>query len=174
MSLCGNIDAIMGQGMMISKVKISAEGFEKVEITAKMAEVLGLPKKAVGKWAVVSTDYFEHRLRKVRLDGYFADDKYNNHQRIPNRIWDEMFGSKRSAKFEISKQTIRKQNWVYGLLEQLLKIEELKNVLNVMGRDEVILQILNDTDSSREGGKLYSSTSTAIAHWKYKYRRAYK
>lgn len=168
------MDTITGQGMMISKTKISAEGFEKVEITVKMAEVFGLPKKAVGKWAVVSTDYFEHRLRKVRLDGYFADDKYNNHQRIPNRIWDEMFGSKRSAKFEISKQTNRKQNWVYGLLEQLSKIEELKNVLSVMGRDEVILQILNDTDSSRAGGKLYSSTSTAIAHWKYKYGRAYK
>lgn len=160
--------------MMTSKTKISTEGFEKVEITVKMAEVFGLPKKAVGKWAVVSTDYFEHRLRKVRLDGYFADDKHNNHQRIPNRIWDEMFGGVRSAKFEISKQTNRKQNWVYSLLEQLLKIEELKNVLNVMGRDEVILQILNDTDSSRAGGKLYSSTSTAIAHWKYKYRRAYK
>ena len=56
--------------MMVSKTKISAEGFEKVEITAKMAEVFGLPKKAVGKWAVVSKDYFEHRLRKVRLDGY--------------------------------------------------------------------------------------------------------
>ena len=160
--------------MMLSKTKISAEVFEKVEISAKMAEVFGLPKKAVAKWAVVSKDYFEHRLRKVRLDGYFADDKYNNHQRIPNRIWGEMFGSKRSAKFEISKQTIRKQNWVYGLLEQLSKIEELKNVLNVMGRDEVILQILNDTDSSRAGGKLYSSTSTAIAHWKYKYGRACK
>ena len=136
--------------MMISRTKISAEGFEKVEITAKMAEVFGLPNKAIGKWAVVSKDYFEHRLRKVRLDGYFADDKYNNHQSIPNRIWDEMFGAKRSAKFEISKQTNRKQNWVYGLLEQLSKIEELKNVLNVMGRDDVILQILNDTDSSAQ------------------------
>lgn len=105
--------------MMISRTKISAEGFEKVEITAKMAEVFRLPKKAIDKWAVVSKDYFEHRLRKVRLDGYFVDDKYNNHQRIPNRIWGEMFGAKRSAKFEISKQTIRKQSWVYGLLEQL-------------------------------------------------------
>lgn len=166
------MDTITGQDMMISKTKISTEGFEKVEITAEMAEVFGLPNKAIGKWAVVSKDYFEYRLRKVRLDGYFADDKYNNYQRIPNRIWDEMFGSKRSAKFEISKQTNRKQNWVYGLLEQLSKIEELKNVLNVMGRDEVILQILDDTDSSRAGGKLYSSTSTAIAHWKYKYGRA--
>lgn len=55
---------------MISRTKISAEGFEKVEITAKMAEVFGLPNKAIGKWAVVSKDYFEHRLRKVRLDGY--------------------------------------------------------------------------------------------------------
>lgn len=159
---------------MISKTKISAEGFEKVEITAKMAEVFGLPKKAIGKWAVVAEDDVERRLMKVRLDGYFADDKYNNHQRIPNRIWGQMFGSKRSAKFEISKQTIRKQNWVYGLLEQLSKIEELKSILSLMGRDEVILQILDDTDSSRAGGKLYSSTSTAIAHWKYKYRRAYK
>ena len=94
MSWCGSMDTITGQAMMISRTKISAEGFEKVEITAKMAEVFGLPKKAVGKWAVVSKDYFEYRLRKVRLDGYFADDKYNNHQRIPNRIWDEMFGSK--------------------------------------------------------------------------------
>lgn len=160
--------------MMISKTKISAEGFEKVEITAEMADIFGLPKKAIGKWAVVAEDEVERRLMKVRLDGYFADDKYNNHQRISNRIWGQMFGGVRCAKFEISKQSIRKQNWVYSLLEQLLKIEELKNVLNVMGRDEVILQILNDTDSSREGGKLYSSTSTAIAHWKYKYRRAYK
>ena len=56
--------------MMISKTKISAEEFEKVEITAKMAEIFGLPKKAVGKWAVISKDYFEHRLRKVRLDNH--------------------------------------------------------------------------------------------------------
>ena len=34
--------------MMISRMKISAEGFEKVEITVKMAEVFGLPKKANG------------------------------------------------------------------------------------------------------------------------------
>ena len=160
--------------MMTSKTKISTEGFEKVEITAEMADIFGLPKKAIGKWAVVAEDDVERRLMKVRLDGYFADDKYNNHQRIPNRIWGEMFGSKRSAKFEISKQTNRKQNWVYSLLEQLLKIEELKNVLNVMGHEEVILQILDDTDSSRAGGKLYSSTSTAIAHWKYKYGKASK
>lgn len=159
---------------MISKTKISTDGFEKFKITPEMAEIFGLPMKAVGIWVIVQRNDFYYRLRKVRLDGYFADDKYNNHQRIPNRIWSEMFGSKRSAKFEISKQTIRKQNWVYGLLEQLSKIEELKSVLNLMERDEVILQILDDTDSSRAGGKLYSSTSTAIAHWKYKYGRACK
>lgn len=139
------------QGIMASKVKISADGFEKVENTVKMAEVFGLSKKAVGEWAVV---YFEHRLIKVMSDGYFTDDKYSNHQRIPDKIWDEIFGSKRSAKFEISKHTIRKQNWVYGLLEQLSKIEELKNVLSVMGRDEVILQVLDDTYNARAGGKI--------------------
>lgn len=78
--------------MMISKTKISAEGFEKVEITAEMAGIFGLPKKAIGKWAVVAEDEVERRLMKVRLDGYFADDKYNNHQRISNRIWGQMFG----------------------------------------------------------------------------------
>lgn len=57
-------DTITGQGMMISKTKISAEGFEKVEITAKMAEVFGLPKKAVGEWAVVSKEYFVASLEK--------------------------------------------------------------------------------------------------------------
>ncbi len=33
--------------MMISKTKISTEGFEKVEITAEMAGIFGLPKKAL-------------------------------------------------------------------------------------------------------------------------------
>lgn len=82
--------------MMISKTKISAEGFEKVEITAKMAEVFGLPKKAIGEWAVVSKDYFEHRLRKVRLDGYFADDKIqqssaHSQQNLGRDVWLKAF-----------------------------------------------------------------------------------
>ena len=37
--------------MMISKTKISTDGFEKFKITSKMAEVFGVPKKTVGEWA---------------------------------------------------------------------------------------------------------------------------
>lgn len=33
---------------MISKTKISADGFKQVEITREMVEIFGLPKKAVG------------------------------------------------------------------------------------------------------------------------------
>ena len=53
--------------MMISKTKISTEGFEKVGITAEMAEIFGLPKKAIEEWAVVAEDYVERRLMKVLL-----------------------------------------------------------------------------------------------------------
>ena len=165
----GNIDAITGQGMMVSKTKISAEGFEKVEITAKMAEVFGLPKKAIGKWAVVSKDYFEHRLRKVRLDGYFADDKYNNHQRISNRIWGQMFGGARCAKFEFSKLCTRKKNWILALIDEFEKIPELAASLRKLSFNDIVLQIIDDTNSERPQGKAYSSIASAITYWKYKY-----
>ncbi len=136
-----------------------------------MVEIFKLPRKAVGRWAVISKDYFEYRLRKVREDGYFASDKYNNHQTIPIKIWDEMFGEKRPAKYELSKQSTRKQNWILNLINEFSKIDELENVLKKYGQKKVILQILDDIDNSRVGGKLYSSTTTAIAHWKYKYGR---
>ena len=158
-----------GQGMMVSKTKISAEGFEKVEITAKMAEVFGLPKKANGIWAVVSKDYFEHRLRKVRLDGYFADDKYNNHQRISNRIWGQMFGGVRCAKFEFSKLCTRKKNWILALIDEFEKVPELFEIMRKLRFADIVLQIIDDTNSERPQGKAYSSIASAITYWKYKY-----
>lgn len=36
--------------MMISKTKISTDGFEKFKITSEMAEIFELPMKAVGIW----------------------------------------------------------------------------------------------------------------------------
>ena len=156
---------------MVSKTKISAEGFEKFEITAKIAEVFGLPKKAIGKWAVVSKDYFEHRLRKVRLDGYFASDKYNNHQKISCKIWVQMFGGERCAKFEFSKLSVRKRRWVMSLIDEFLKIPALQKVVENLGHDEVILRILDDTSADRVGGKLYSSIESAIAYWRRNYGR---
>ena len=36
--------------MMISKTKISTDGFEKFKITPEMAEIFELPMKAVGLW----------------------------------------------------------------------------------------------------------------------------
>ena len=147
--------------MMISKTKISTEGFEKVEITTEMAEIFALPKKAIGKWAVVAEDEVERRLMKVRLDGYFADDKYNNHQRISNRIWGQMFGGVRCAKFEFSKLCTRKKNWILKLIDEFEKAPELFEI--------IVLQIIDDTNSERPQGKAYSSIASAISYWKYKY-----
>ena len=84
---------------MISKTKISADGFKQVEITREMVEIFGLPMKAIGKWAVIGRNGFNYRLRKVRLDGDFASDKYNNHQKISRKIWAQIFGGERCAKF---------------------------------------------------------------------------
>ena len=163
------MDTITGQGMMISKTKISTEGFEKVEITAEMAKIFGLPKKAIGKWAVVAEDDVEHRLMKVRLDGYFADDKYNNHQRISNRIWGQMFGGVRCAKFEFSKLCTRKKNWILKLIDEFEKIPELAVSLRKLSFNDIVLQIIDDTNSKRPQGKAYSSIASAITYWKYKY-----
>ncbi len=156
---------------MISKTKISTDGFEKFKITPEMAKIFGLPKKAIGKWAVVAEDDVERRLMKVRLDGYFADDKYNNHQRISNRIWGQMFGGERSAKFEFFKLSVRKRKWVMSLIDELYKVRELSKVLEELGHDEVILRILDDTSADRAGGKLYSSIESAIAYWRRNYGR---
>ena len=155
--------------MMISKTKISTEGFEKVEITAEMTEIFGLPKKAIGKWAVVSEDDVERRLMKVRLDGYFADDKYNNHQRISNRIWAQMFGGERCAKFEFSKLSVRKRKWVMSLIDEFEKAPELFETMRKLSFDDIVLQIIDDTNSERPQGKAYSSIASAITYWKYKY-----
>ncbi len=157
--------------MMISKTKISADGFKQVEITREMVEVFGLPIKAIGKWAVVERRGFNYRLRKVRLDGDFASDKYNNHQKISCKIWAQMFGGERCAKFEFSKLSVRKRRWVMSLIDEFLKIPELQKVLENLGHDEVILRILDDTSTNREGGKLYSSIESALSYWKRNYGR---
>lgn len=156
---------------MISKTKISADGFKQVEITREMVEVFGLPVKAVGKWAVIERRGFNYRLRKVRLDGDFASDKYNNHQKISCKIWAQMFGGERCAKFEFSKLSVRKRRWVMSLIDEFLKIPELQKVLENLGHDEVILRILDDTSVNREGGKLYSSIESALSYWKRNYGR---
>lgn len=151
---------------MISKTKISADGFKQVEITREMVEVFGLPVKAVGKWAVIKRNGFNYRLRKVRLDGDFASDKYNNHQKISCKVWAQMFGGERCAKFEFSKLSVRKRRWVMSLIEEFLKIPELQKVVENLGHDEVVLRILDDTSANREGGKLYSSIESALSYWK--------
>ena len=157
--------------MMISKTKISADGFKQVEITREMVEIFGLPMKAIGKWAVVERRGFNYRLRKVRLDGDFASDKYNNHQKISCKIWAQMFGGERCAKFEFSKLSVRKRRWVMSLIEEFLKVPALQKVVEILGHDEVILRILDDTSADRAGGKLYSSIESAIAYWMRNYGR---
>lgn len=157
--------------MMISKTKISAAGFKQVEITREMVEIFGLPVKAVGKWAVIERRGFDYRLRKVRLDGDFASDKYNNHQKISCKVWAQMFGGERSAKFEFSKLSVRKRRWVIFLIDEFLKIPELQKVVENLGHDEVILHILDDTSANRAGGKLYSSIESALSYWKRNYGR---
>lgn len=157
--------------MMISKTKISADGFKQVEITREMVEVFGLPIKAIGKWAVIERRGFNYRLRKVRLDGDFASDKYNNHQKISCKVWAQMFGGERCAKFEFSKLSVRKRRWVISLIDEFLKIPELQKVVENLGHDEVILRILDDTSADRTGGKLYSSIERAITYWRRNYGR---
>ena len=157
--------------MMISKTKISADGFKQVEITREMVEIFGLPMKAIGKWAVVERRGFNYRLRKVRLDGDFASDKYNNHQKISCKVWAQMFGGERYAKFEFSKLSVRKRRWVMSLIDEFLKIPELQKSIENLGHDEVILRILDDTSANREGGKLYSSIESALSYWKRNYGR---
>lgn len=157
--------------MMISKTKISAAGFKQVEITREMVEVFGLPVKAIGKWAVIERRGFNYRLRKVRLDGDFASDKYNNHQKISCKVWAQMFGGERSAKFEFSKLSVRKRRWVMSLIDEFLKIPELQKSIENLGHDEVILRILDDTSTNRAGGKLYSSIESALSYWKRNYGR---
>ena len=157
--------------MMISKTKISAAGFKQVEITREMVEIFGLPVKTVGKWAVIERRGFNYRLRKVRLDGDFASDKYNNHQKISCKVWAQMFGGERCAKFEFSKLSVRKRRWVMSLIDEFLKIPELQKSIENLGHDEVILRILDDTSANREGGKLYSSIESALSYWKRNYGR---
>lgn len=155
--------------MMISKTKISADGFKQVEITREMVEVFELPVKAIGKWAVIERRGFNYRLRKVRLDGDFASDKYNNHQRISNRIWGQMFGGVRCAKFEFSKLCTRKKNWILKLIDEFEKVPELFEIMRKLSLDDIVLQIIDDTNSERPQGKAYSSIASAITYWKYKY-----
>ena len=157
--------------MMISKTKISVAGFKQVEITREIVEVFGLPVKVIGKWAVIERRGFNYRLRKVRLDGYFASDKYNNHQKISSKVWAKMFGGERCAKFEFSKLSVRKRKWVMSLIEEFLKVPALQKVAENLGHDAVILRILDDTSANREGGKLYSSIETALSYWKRNYGR---
>ena len=114
---------------------------------------------------------FNYRLRKVRLDGDFASDKYNNHQKISSKVWAQMFGGERCAKFEFSKLSVRKRRWVMSLIDEFFKVPALQKVAENLGHDEVILRILDDTSVNREGGKLYSSIESALSYWKRNYGR---
>lgn len=120
---------------------------------------------------MVQRNDFYYRLRKVRLDGDFASDKYNNHQKISCKVWAQMFGDERCAKFEFSKLSVRKRKWVMSLIDKFLKIPELQKSIENLGHDEVILRILDDTSADRTGGKLYSSIESAITYWRRNYGR---
>ena len=58
-----------------------------------------------------------------------------------------------------------------SLIEEFLKVPELQKVVENLGHDEVILRILDDTSTNREGGKLYSSIESALSYWKRNYGR---
>lgn len=156
-----------------SKTKISSEGFQKVEITQGMKEEFGLSQKAVGEWAVVAKTETEYRLRKLRCDGYFASDKYNNHQGISLKIWRKMFGVESAKKADVSELisglSTRKRRWIEDVIVAMGEVENLSQVVKKIGRAKIILKILEDTNPKRVGGKLYSSIEGAIKFWSRNY-----
>ncbi|MBO7520852.1 MAG: hypothetical protein J6T16_01255, partial [Opitutales bacterium] len=80
-----------------------------------------------------------------------------------------MFGGVRCAKFEFSKLCTRKKNWILALINEFEKIPELAVSLRKFSFDDIVLQIIDDTNSERPQGKAYSSIASAITYWKYKY-----
>lgn len=80
-----------------------------------------------------------------------------------------MFGGMRCAKFEFSKLCTRKKNWILKLIDEFEKAPELFEIMRKLSFDDIVLQIIDDTNSERSQGKAYSSIASTIVYWKYKY-----
>lgn len=65
----------------------------------------------------------------------------------------------------------RKSRWIAQLVEQMKTEPFTAGLLEKMGDSEFVKQVLEDTNPERQGGKAYSSISSAMRVWNKRIRR---
>ena len=65
----------------------------------------------------------------------------------------------------------RKSRWIAQLVEQMKTEPFTAGLLEKMGDSEFVKQVLKDTNPERQGGKAYSSISSAMRVWNKRIRR---
>ena len=162
--------------MIPSKDKVSADRWEKIRIDGAVCTKYGLPQKAIGNWAIFRNDGWRYWLRKIRLDGLLMSSKGNNHQAISARIFENILAetNERIAKEKSEKEyaeilanlSQRKLKWINMLIAKMKADDELSVIFEKLREVEIRRRIIDDADINREGGKLYSSISSAYAVWR--------
>ena len=65
----------------------------------------------------------------------------------------------------------RKSRWIAQLVEQMKTEPFTAGLLEKMGDSEFVKQVLEDTNPERQGGKAYSSLTSAMRVWNKRIRR---
>ncbi len=127
-----------------------------------------LPAKAIGEWKIENVSGDIVSLHRVNKDGSLGSDRPHNIYKISPELLDAIAPEPKkpeTPKAEAFEISLRKQRWIDQLIEQMESDPFLKEMLETQGRKTVIAQIIKDTDPNRQGGKAYSSISTALKIW---------
>lgn len=163
-----------------------------IRITEEQAKLYGLPAKAVGDWKVIEKCdgyIFLHRLKK---DGSLGSDRPNNKIKIDLEVLNKLSASDTKVitgktengdtvviaetkhidnKPKVEALGTRKSRWIAQLIEQIKSEPFTAGLLKKMGDSEFIKQVLCDTNPERQGGKAYSSITSAMRVWNSRIRR---
>ena len=135
---------------------------ETITITEAIKTKFNLPAKAVGTWAITNRADETCTLHILKQDGTLGSNRSGNIYNIATDVLNAILPKPKIEELNIG---IRKQRWVEQLLDLMLAVPTLKALIEKQGRTHTVMQILKDTDPARQGGKAYSSISSALKVW---------
>ena len=159
-----------------------------ITITEEQAKQYELPAKAVGDWSIVEKGDGYSLLHRLKKDGTLGSDRPNNKIKGKTENGDTVVIAKtkhidNEPKVDKSTESnvamgdeemvigTRKSRWIAQLVEQMKTEPFTAGLLEKMGDSEFVKQVLKDTNPERQGGKAYSSISSAMRVWNNRIRR---
>ena len=163
-----------------------------ITITEEQVKQYKLPAKAEGDWSIVEKGDGYSLLHRLKKDGTLGSDRPNNKIKIDSEVLNKLSASDIKAitgKPENGDTVViaetkhidnepkgeeigtRKSRWIAQLVEQMKTEPFTAGLLEKMGDSEFVKQVLKDTNPKRQGGKAYSSISSAMRVWNKRIRR---